>query len=133
VLVLALGARARAAVPGAVTFRDQRDAAHLQRVVDELRSGTLNNLALTAPPGVSWTLPIYELALLAAETERLGLHTSISLITPALLSSAQGALVPSRSGRCVVMRCVSAGLLRRGMARGGGRRSLSAGPMGRRR
>jgi len=82
-LVLALGARARAAVPGAVTFRDQRDAARLQRVVDELRSGLLGDLVLTAPAGVGWTLPIYELALLAAgEVERHGLHTTISLVTP---------------------------------------------------
>lgn len=82
-LVLALGARARAAVPGAVTFRDQRDAARLQRVVDELRDGRLGDLVLTAPAGVGWTLPVYELALLAAaEVERHGLHTTITLVTP---------------------------------------------------
>ena len=82
-LVLALGARARAAVPGAVTFRDQRDAARLQRVIDELRSGLLDDLVLTAPAGVAWTLPVYELALLAAgEIERHRLQTTISLITP---------------------------------------------------
>jgi hypothetical protein len=57
--------------------------AQLQRVVNELRSGTLDGLALTVPAGVSWTLPVYELALLAAaEVERLGLDMRISLVTP---------------------------------------------------
>ena len=83
VLVLALGTRARAAVPGAVTFRDQRDAAQLESVLSELRAGALENLVLTAPAGASWTLPAYELALLAAEeAEHVGAHTRVTLVTP---------------------------------------------------
>lgn len=75
--------RARAAVPGALTFRDQRDSAQLEHVVDELRSGALRGLAVTVPAGVAWTLPVYELALLAAaEVERLGLATELTLVTP---------------------------------------------------
>lgn len=82
-LVLALGARARAAIPGATTFRDQRDAARLATILDELRAGDLASLVVTAPAGVSWTLPAYELALLAAaEVERLGLGTRVALATP---------------------------------------------------
>ena len=83
VLVLALGARARAALPGAVMFRDQRDAGQLQRVVEELRAGTWRGLAVAVPAGAGWTLPAYELALLVAgEVQRLGLRTQISLVTP---------------------------------------------------
>ncbi len=83
VLVLALGARARAALPGALTFRDQRDAAQLRRAVEELRRGQLRRLAVSVPPGVAWTLPAYELALLAAaEVQRLGLATAVTLVTP---------------------------------------------------
>lgn len=82
-LVLALGARARAAVPGALTFRDQRDAPQLERLLDDLRDGTIENLAITAPAGVSWTLPAYELALLTAcETGDRGLSTRVTLVTP---------------------------------------------------
>ena len=82
-LILALGARARAAVPGALTFRDQRDAAQLEHLLADLRRGELESLAITAPAGVSWTLPAYELALLAAaEVEHLGLSTRVSLVTP---------------------------------------------------
>ncbi len=82
-LVLALGARPRAAVAGAVTFRDQRDAAQLDGVLDELRAGTLDRLALAVPPGVTWALPVYELALhAAAEVWVRGLSTEIALVTP---------------------------------------------------
>ena len=82
-LVLAVGARARAAVPGAVTFRDHRDTTQLERVVEELRQGVLSSLVVTVPSGVTWTLPVYELALLAAnEIERLGLNTDVTLVTP---------------------------------------------------
>ena len=82
-LVLALGARARAAVPGAVTLRDQRDSAEVERVVDDLRRGDLSNLVVAVPPGITWTLPVYELALLAAtEVERLGLSAQVTLVTP---------------------------------------------------
>ena len=77
VLILALGARARAAVPGAVTFRDQRDAAQLEHVVAELRRGELERLAVVVPPGVTWPLPAYELALLAA-----GEGAQVTLVTP---------------------------------------------------
>jgi sulfide:quinone oxidoreductase len=76
-----------------------RDVAQLQRVVQELRSGPLDGLALTVPAGVSWTLPVYELALLAAaEVKRLGLDTRISLVTPnpqRSRSSAQTSAPPS--------------------------------------
>lgn len=82
-LVLAIGARARAAVPGALTFRDQRDAGQLQHLLAELRAGQLETLAVAVPAGVSWSLPAYELALLlAAEVERLGLYTRLALVTP---------------------------------------------------
>ena len=83
VLVLALGGRARAAVPGAITFRDHRDAGHLQGVVDGLRREDWRGLAIAVPAGVSWTLPAYEVALLAAaEVWRLGLRTQVWLATP---------------------------------------------------
>ena len=82
-LVLALGARARAAIPGAVTFRDQRDAHLIARLVEDLRSPGNRRVVFAAPSGVSWTLPLYELALLtAAEIERHDLAVETTLITP---------------------------------------------------
>lgn len=83
VLVLALGARARSAVPGALTVRDQRDGAHLERLVADLRTGGIDSLALTVPPGVSWSLPMIELALLAAaEADEAGTDTAVTLVLP---------------------------------------------------
>jgi sulfide:quinone oxidoreductase len=70
-LVLAVGARPRLGVPGAVTFRDQRDGPLITSTVAEAR-----RLVIAVPAGVSWSLPAYELALRAAET------TSVTLVTP---------------------------------------------------
>jgi sulfide:quinone oxidoreductase len=82
-LVLALGARARAAIPGAITFRDQRDAHLIAGLVEDLEAHDGRRVAFAAPSGVSWTLPLYELALLtAAEIERRGLRAETTLITP---------------------------------------------------
>lgn len=69
-LVLAIGARANAAIPGALTFRDRRDVPWLRRVMGELDAGALTRLAFAVPAGSSWTLPLYELALLSAERAR---------------------------------------------------------------
>jgi sulfide:quinone oxidoreductase len=65
-LVLALGARAARAIPGALTFRDQRDAHHIRRLASELRAGKLHRIVFAVPHGCSWPLPLYELALLTA-------------------------------------------------------------------
>ena len=82
-LVLALGARRRAAIPGALTFRDQRDVHHLTRILDELRDGTVRRVAFAAPLGVAWTLPLYELAIMTARLiEDEDLAASVVLVTP---------------------------------------------------
>ena len=82
-LLLAIGARARKALPGALTFRDHRDACRVGAVIDELRAGELKRLVLAAPPGVTWTLPLYELALYAAaEIEEHRLTARVSLVSP---------------------------------------------------
>ena len=65
-LVLAVGARAASAIPGALTFRDQQQVHHIRRLMSELRSGTLRRIIFAVPSGCSWPLPLYELALLTA-------------------------------------------------------------------
>jgi sulfide:quinone oxidoreductase len=82
-LVLALGARRRAAIPGALTFRDQRDIHHVRRLLADLRAGAVRRVAFASPLGVAWTLPLYELALLTARAiEDEGLDASVALVTP---------------------------------------------------
>ena len=82
-LILATGARAIAGIPGAMTFRDQRDLRLIERVLAEVDSGAVRRVVFAVPTGVSWPLPIYELALLTAAraTERC-LDVEISLVTP---------------------------------------------------
>ena len=81
-LVLAVGARARAGVPGALTFRDHRDSPRVAALMEGLGTSS-NRLVLVAPTGVSWTLPLYELALLAAgELARRDQPAEIVVLTP---------------------------------------------------
>ena len=81
-LVLAVGARARAGVPGAITFRDQRDGHLVTALIEELEATGARRVVFAAPTGVSWTLPLYELALLtSAELDRRGLATEVVVLT----------------------------------------------------
>jgi sulfide:quinone oxidoreductase len=81
--VLALGARATVGVPGALTFRDQRDAHLIERLVGELREGEIRRLTFAVPAGVAWTLPLYELCLLtAAQIARHDLDVELTVVTP---------------------------------------------------
>lgn len=82
-LVLAVGARARAAVPGATTFRDQRDLPQLRAVLDRVRRGDAQRVAIAVPVGATWSLPAYELALLVtAEAERRSALVEVGVVTP---------------------------------------------------
>jgi sulfide:quinone oxidoreductase len=78
-LVIATGARPTAAYgDGVATFGKDADGGDVAAAVDDLRAGRAQSVALVVPPGVAWTLPIYELALLMAP------HVSgaISIVTP---------------------------------------------------
>lgn len=47
------------------------------------QTGCASSSSVAVPAGAGWTLPAYELALLAAaDVQRLGLRTRISLVTP---------------------------------------------------
>jgi sulfide:quinone oxidoreductase len=61
-LIVAVGARPVDGVPGAVTFAGPLSAG---AVVGALR-GVRERVQFTLPAGSGWTLPLYELALLAA-------------------------------------------------------------------
>ena len=82
-LILATGARATASIPGALTFRDQRDVPLLRRVLRELEAGEVSRLVFAVPSGITWTLPLYELALLtAARAESCAAGTEVVLVSP---------------------------------------------------
>jgi sulfide:quinone oxidoreductase len=82
-LILATGARAVAGVPGAITFRDQRDIRSIRRVLGELEAGAVRSIVFALPTGVVWPLPLYELALLSARHARVrGLAIESTVVTP---------------------------------------------------
>jgi sulfide:quinone oxidoreductase len=69
-LVLAPGARPQVTLAGAVTVGIPGAVAGLERLIAQLRAGEVRQVAFVVPPGVTWTLPIYELALLTAQRSR---------------------------------------------------------------
>jgi sulfide:quinone oxidoreductase len=63
-LLLALGAIPDEAVPGALTFRGTDDTSALAAVLERAVTGKTSSLAFAIPAELSWSLPLYELALL---------------------------------------------------------------------
>jgi len=81
-LLLALGAKPESAVPGAVTFVDQRSVADVERLLEDLRSGDVRTVAFVVPPGVAWALPAYELALMTVDwSRRHDLEARVAVVT----------------------------------------------------
>ena len=82
-LVLAVGARATAGIPGALTFRDQRDLPLLDGVLRDVIDGGARRLVFALPEGRSYPLPLYELALLCAGmVADHDLNASITIVSP---------------------------------------------------
>jgi len=65
-LLVAVGARPHDWLEGAVSFAGPEDVGQLRRLVADLDAGILGSVAFVAPAGPTWTLPLYELALLTA-------------------------------------------------------------------
>jgi sulfide:quinone oxidoreductase len=65
-LVVASGAEPEDAVPGAFTFRGLEDAATFGELLHEIEEGDASAIVFAMPSGVSWSLPLYELALFTA-------------------------------------------------------------------
>ncbi len=85
VLVLATGARRVAPLAGALTFGVGGDApaARLREVVADLVTGRSASIAFALAWPSSWSLPLYELALLTAhELREHGSTAAVALVTP---------------------------------------------------
>jgi sulfide:quinone oxidoreductase len=78
-LLVAVGARLVPAVPGALTFRGPRDVPMLEWLLGDLVRRARRNLAIVVPPGATWPLPAYELAVMAAGELRM--HTAATSVT----------------------------------------------------
>jgi sulfide:quinone oxidoreductase len=106
-LVIAVGTQSRDAFPGAVTFRSSADADQIRWLITDIQEGRAKRIVFAVPGGVSWALPVYELALLTAEHfKRMGNgRPELQIVTPehaplAMLgragSEAVGALLAER-------------------------------------
>jgi sulfide:quinone oxidoreductase len=79
VLLVATGGHAADALHGALTFR----GADQGETIREMLDAQPRTIAFVAPPGATWPLPIYELALLSAvELGRRGAGTEVCVVTP---------------------------------------------------
>lgn len=65
-LLLAIGARAGVALPGALTFSGPPDVEAFEELLGRLERGAVRRVVFAVPHPVRWPLPIYELALMTA-------------------------------------------------------------------
>ena len=84
VLLLALGAVPREALPGGLTFRGPEDGPALAALLERAVDGELRSFVFALPAGVTWPLPLYELALLTGSylTDRGTMGIELTLVTP---------------------------------------------------
>lgn len=82
-LLIATGARLRVGVPGAITVAAPGFRQEFARVLDDLEQGFAHRLAFAAPAGIGWLLPLYELALMAADRlAECGVEAELLVVTP---------------------------------------------------
>jgi sulfide:quinone oxidoreductase len=81
-VLLACGARAEPALPGALTFRGPADTERFKALLDDIKAGRSKRVVFAVPSGILWPLPIYELAFLTAmELEREGTAASLAIVS----------------------------------------------------
>jgi sulfide:quinone oxidoreductase len=83
-LLVALGAHAIEAVPGALTFTGPQSSEAVRAVLDEILAGEVHRIAFALPSGVTWSLPLYELALLTANfaVDHMAGGVEVAVVTP---------------------------------------------------
>ena len=84
VLIVAVGTTPKSAVPGAITFAGPGQAAEVAALLDAVERGESRRLVFAVPAGATWSLPIYELAMMAAVDlrDRGVRNATLSLVTP---------------------------------------------------
>jgi sulfide:quinone oxidoreductase len=82
-LLVAVGARRQPAFSSGATLRGPQDTEAMHGLIQDLEGGYCQSVAFIVPPGVTWPLPLYELALMTAERAYSQcLDVALTLITP---------------------------------------------------
>lgn len=84
VLLVAVGAVPRTSIRGSITVKGPGYTSRFRTLLRELEDRTVKRVAFAVPPGASWPLPLYELALMTAThvKSRVLRNVSLSLVTP---------------------------------------------------
>jgi sulfide:quinone oxidoreductase len=82
-LLIAVGARAVEAIPGALTFWGRGGDPSFRAAIERLRACG-GQIVFKVPHRVRWTLPLYELAMLSARTlnDESDYRVTVSIVTP---------------------------------------------------
>ena len=80
-LLIAVGARPVSALPGSLTFRGPADVAMVEWVLAEVARGHRRQIVIVVPPGATWALPAYELAIMARTEIRAVPDATVTLVT----------------------------------------------------
>ena len=81
-LILAVGARVSESVTGALTFRGPDDVERFRQALEALVGHEAPRIVFATGGGASWTLPLYELALMTAEwAAKRDLPAHITIVT----------------------------------------------------
>ena len=82
-LIVAVGARRERVFGHATTFAGSDDTESVRAVLDALANGQASRVGFVVPSGTSWSLPLYELALMTAKRAReLGVGARVTFVTP---------------------------------------------------
>ncbi|WP_028067474.1 FAD-dependent oxidoreductase [Solirubrobacter soli] len=83
-LLIASGARPVVPFSGAVPFSGSiTDQERLHGIVQDVEGGYIRSLAFVVPPGATWSLPLYELALMmAGRAFEMGVAVDLHFVTP---------------------------------------------------
>ncbi|HET8758638.1 MAG TPA: FAD-dependent oxidoreductase [Solirubrobacteraceae bacterium] len=81
-LLVAVGATAEPALPGALTFSGPEDVPMMDWVLAEIARQHRRQVAIVVPAATTWTLPAYELAIMSAAAVRETPEATVTLVTP---------------------------------------------------
>jgi len=82
-LLIAVGCGRLETLPDAITFSGSKSSTDIRRLLQSAARGEVKRLVFAVPPGVSWPLPAYELALMtSAHFFEHEIDVSTALVTP---------------------------------------------------